>query len=218
MNKTVILLHGLLASPLTMKYIESKLKTSGYLVYNFKYNSQKYSTTTLHDLHTFIQSIPSQNISLIGHSMGGLVARNYINQYFSINSFQNKIKNIITIATPHNQSACAHIVSKSWFKKHLGTAGNSGLTIKIAEWDNVIPMGCIAGTSTSKLNANLFLSFHPKKEPNDGTVFINEAILKNCNDHIIIQGSHTGLLLKKEVAQQCIYFLEHTVFEKQQSY
>lgn len=215
MKKTVILIHGFMSGAYMMRYMETQIIKAGYEVYKFNYKSNKYTVNTLNELHKLIETLEGREIFLIGHSMGGLVARNYLH-YYEYNKVPNNstIKALITIATPHNQSLSAHAISNSMFKKLFGTAGDSGLTKEIPEWNTDIPIGCIAGKSTSKLSANLFLPKHNKEEINDGTIFLTEALLANCNDKIIIQGSHTGLIFKKEVATQCLYFLEHKEFKK----
>lgn len=210
MKKTVILLHGLMASSLTTKYLEKQLVLAGYQVKNFSYASNRYSMQTLIYLHNLVQTIRDGEIYFIGHSMGGLVARNYLQHDLSKPNAQ--IKALITVATPHNGSLCAQKVLRSKLGRFFGTAGSSGLTENIGKWQSDILLGCIAGLSTSKLSRNFFIMFNGKTEPSDGTVFVEEAILSNCTDHIVIKGSHTGLLFKKLVAQQCIFFLENGEF------
>jgi Lysophospholipase len=78
----------------------------GYVVYLFDYDTRKYSSETLQNLHQLISKVEESEVYLVGHSMGGLVARNYIHQY------ENNIKGLVTIATPHNQSICAHNATK----------------------------------------------------------------------------------------------------------
>ena len=63
--------------------------------------------------------------SLVGHSMGGLVIRNYLHTEKYKTNFKN-IKSVVTIATPHNQSITAHKINKA-LKGFLGTAGEAGL-------------------------------------------------------------------------------------------
>lgn len=208
--KTVVLLHGLRTNSMVMKYMANNMRAAGNEVHLFNYDSSKYSDSTLESLHSLLKTLKSQSIYLIGHSMGGLVIRNYIHKYPKDIS---QIKGVITIATPHNQSICAHTMTKSLFRKVLGTSGDSGLTKQIQEWESEIPIGCIAGFSKSKMSANFFIIFNSKKDASDGTVYVDEAILSNCTDKIILKGSHTGLLFKKDVANQCLYFLENKEFK-----
>lgn len=212
MTKAIVLIHGLMTNSFIMRYVEKEMLNAGYKVYKFDYKSHKYSLNTLNDLHTLIASIKEDQIYLIGHSMGGLIARNYVSHYQ--HTTQNStIKGVVTIATPHNQSLSAHRFEKSIFKKLFGTAGDSGLTKELPGWNTDIPIGCIAGLSNSILSANLFMVLTKKKAPSDGTVFLDEAILNNCTDQGILNGSHTGLLFKKELVNQCIHFIEKNRFK-----
>jgi pimeloyl-ACP methyl ester carboxylesterase len=213
MKQAVVLLHGLMTKSYIMRYMAKKIKAAGHDVYFFDYNSIRYSEKTLAKLHALLQSLDNKPVSLIGHSMGGLVIRNYIDHYQKDTTLQS-IQSVVTIATPHYQSLCAHNLANSFFKKHLGSAGESGLIRDIAPWPGTIPMGCIAGLNKSILSANFFAIKHRKTGVYDGTVFLREAILDNCHDSIVMKGSHTGMLFQADVAKQCIHFLEKQTFEK----
>lgn len=214
MKQAVVLLHGLMTKSYIMCYMAKKIKASGHAVYFFDYNSIKYSEQTLGKLHILIQSVTEnhKSVSLVGHSMGGLVIRNYIHRYGQESA--SHIQSVVTIATPHYQSLCAHNLANSFFRKHLGSAGESGLTRDIEPWSGKIPMGCIAGLNTSLLSANFFAIKHRKTGDYDGTVFLREAILENCYDSIVLKGSHTGMLFQADVARQCVHFLEKQQFKK----
>lgn len=209
MKKAVVLIHGLLARSYVMRFMKKQMIAAGYEVYVFDYVSRRYSDNTLNDLHNLISTVKEKEVYLVGHSMGGLVGRNYLHQY------ENNIKALITIATPHNQSICAHNAHKR-FKRFLGTAGNSGLITQIPEWSANAAIGCIAGKSRAILYKNFFLIFHKNKSESDGTVYLKEAILDNCHDSIIVKGAHTALLFNKEVVNQCIHFIQNQSFNKQE--
>jgi pimeloyl-ACP methyl ester carboxylesterase len=210
MSKKIVLLHGLMTNSLIMKFIEKKLLAAGHEVYQFDYQSVKYSKKTLEKLHLFLNThIQNEDVYFIAHSMGGLVLRNYFHHY---SDYISHIKGVITIATPHKQSVCAHNIVKLKLGRFLGTSVLSGLTIDAPNWHQNIPIGCIAGLSSSKLTANFFVFFDSRQ--GDGTVFLDEAILETSCDSVIISGSHTGLLFKPEVANQCLHFLEYQQFKK----
>lgn len=210
--KAVVLIHGLMTNSLVMTYLGAKIRSNEYKVYYFNYQSRKYSDKTLQELNYLIESIKEENVYLVGHSMGGLVIRNYIHKEEYEKNF-SKIKSVITIATPHNQSVIAQKVQQlfDWF---LGTAHEVGLTKDIGHWNSKIPLGCIAGIYEGNWNAHLFLMFTKVKNPSDGTVLVEEAILIGCKDSIVIEGSHTGLLFQKNVVKQIINFLINDCFDK----
>jgi len=211
-DKAVVLLHGFMNNSLVMTYLGSKMSAEGYKVYHFNYKTRHYSEKTLNDLDKLVSKVKESEIYLVGHSMGGLVIRNYIHKE-EFKDRVSKIKRVVTVATPHNQSLTAHKITKT-LKGFLGTAGEAGLTKDIGKWTSSIPLGCIAGLYKAKWNANLFLMFHKMKTPNDGTVFLDEAILENCHDSVIIEGSHTGLLFQKNVAKQIVNYLNKGTFDK----
>lgn len=209
MKKAAVLIHGLLMSSSIMKKLGNKMRRSGFTIYYFNYQSSKYSDNTLVELKKLIRNIHEQEIYFVGHSMGGLVARNYVTAYP-----ESALKGIVTIATPHNRSRAADVVERTIFKRFIGSAGISGLTKDLPEWEMPIPLGCIAGVSTGKLSKNLFLMMTKRHAPSDGTVFIDEAIAPRCTDSIVIPGSHTGLVFQNAVAEQCVYFCEQKKFRK----
>lgn len=212
MSKAVVLVHGFLNNSLVMTYLGRKISLAGYKVYHFNYKTRQYCENTLQQLNELIGKIKEEEIYLVGHSMGGLVIRNYVHKEKYKNNHKN-IKSVVTVASPHKQSRIAHQITKT-MKGFLGTAGDAGLTKDLGQWNSNISLGCIAGLYTSKLNANIFLIFYEKKLQNDGTIFVEEAILDNCTDSIIIKGSHTGMLFQKNVAHQIISFIKDNKFDK----
>jgi len=56
MKKAVVLIHGLLARAYVMRYIQNKMIKEGYVVYLFDYDTRKYSSETLQNLHQLIST------------------------------------------------------------------------------------------------------------------------------------------------------------------
>lgn len=196
---------------LSMRYMVKHLTLHGYRVYTYSYNSRKYSNRTLSGLNDLVAKITEDDIYLVGHSMGGLVIRNYLNTFK--NALQ-RVKGVVTIGTPHNQSKCAHNLANSILKGFIGTAGSSGLTITAPAWHPSIPIGCIAGVSENRWSTNWFIWRERDLAPNDGTIFVTEAVLDGCTDKVLVTGAHTGLLFNNQVVQQCHHFIMHQKFKK----
>ena len=93
----------------------------------------------------------------------------------------------------------------------FGNSGHSGIVNKLPDWNNKVPMGCIAGVFPIGLNS-VFKVGHVA--PSDGTVFLDEATLENCSDNLVIKASHTGLIYNKDVVSQCHYFFQNEKFDK----
>lgn len=206
-NKAVVLVHGLLSGAYIMRKMASHMRREGFAVYLFEYGSTRYSKTTLEAFEAFINCIPEQPIYVVGHSMGGLVARNLLT-----NKRVPRVVGLITIGTPHNQSLSAHAFARSCVKRLFGTAGAAGLTTELPSWHGEVRLGCIAGKNESLLGLNLFMLLSGRKADNDGTVFVDEAILHNCHDRVVVKGTHTGMLFQKDVMKQCVHFIKFGTF------
>ena len=74
------MIHGLFMNSLVMKFMESQFKRLGYNVYHFTYRTVKYSDATLEELDKLVSTIHSDKLHMAGHSMGGLVARMYVDK------------------------------------------------------------------------------------------------------------------------------------------
>ena len=80
--------------------IIQSFKNAGYVegtnLFVFGYDWRKKLTDLADDLNTFINNSGISKINLVGHSMGGLVARSYAQKYGV-----SKVDKILTIGTPH---------------------------------------------------------------------------------------------------------------------
>jgi hypothetical protein len=101
-------------NPIVREYdgIIKTLKNIGYRenenLFIFCYDWRKSIMGIADDLKTFIDEKvvlknPSTHINLIGHSLGGLVGRIYLQKYLP-----NKINTLITVGTPHKGAAQAY--------------------------------------------------------------------------------------------------------------
>lgn len=197
--KHIILIHALFMKSFTMKILGNKLNASdpNIKIHYFDYKSTKFSNNTLEDLNNLVKSIKlskDDEISLVGHSMGGLISRLYLTQYNPEN-----VKSVITLGTPHHGSALGKFLHQTPFSTILGTSGKSGIIEKIPDWNNQYDLYCIAGSFNYKLFLNLF-HLNDKNEDNDGTVFVKEALLDNSTKNIIVNNTaHMQLLFSNEV-------------------
>lgn len=197
--KHIILIHALFMKSFTMKILGNKLNKleSNIKIHYFDYKSTKYSDRILQDLDNLIKSFNLSNgdeIFLVGHSMGGLIARLYLEKYEP-----QKIRGLITMGTPHQGSQLGKFLYNTPFSIFLGTSGKSGIKDNIPEWSGNYNMYCIAGIFNHKLFLNLF-NLNNNNDDSDGTVFVKEAILENSTKNIIVPNtSHMQLLFSNDV-------------------
>lgn len=195
--KTVILIHGLHMHPIHLLYMKKALQKNSQLdIKLFGYKSLFFNDKVLDSYASLIDSVPQEHdISIVAHSMGGLVSRLYLDKFKP----QRNIK-LITLGTPHNGSCVAKKIQNTIFKPLLGQSVNAGLVNTINQWDNSYPLISIAGTTNIGI-AKLFA--RNNLLPNDGTVFVEETIVPNCTKHIILEGiHHTQLIFHKTAIEE----------------
>lgn len=208
--KTVIITHGLLMKSPVMSYISNYFQRKGYNIKLFNYRTTFFDKEqTMRDLELLCKN--EKDIYFIGHSMGGLILREFIQSFPSDN-----YKSFVTLGTPHNRSRLAEIISKTELNFLLGINHESGLISNLKEYVGKPPLGSIAGNKPKG-----FLSIYNKLfkknlnlGDNDGTVLVSETQEVNCKDHIVLNVSHSGMLFSLEVVEQIEYFFNNNIFFK----
>jgi triacylglycerol lipase len=106
----IVLMHGLLGAPVSMRQIEKSLIQAGHQTFTT-------SAPPLHDIKTRSELIAkqldiiltvtdSQKVNIIAHSMGGLDARYLISKM----GYGDKIASLTTVSTPHRGMPLAPLV------------------------------------------------------------------------------------------------------------
>ena len=218
----VILIHGLHQAPFIMRPMAKRLQTRGFTTHQYGYRSMRDDLqTNSARLNTWLEANhnPEHPIDLIGHSLGGLIIRDFIAHYPHW-----KIGRCVTLGTPHTGSICADYIWRLT-PVVVGRSYVDALDGMVAPLPEDISLGVIAGNKPRGLG-QLFLQYHNyklKKENNgllneycdhDGTVYVVETKLPEASDHIILPVSHTGMLVNKEVAEQALYFLRQGQFRR----
>lgn len=206
MSKAVVLAHGLFMKKEIMFYLKSSFEQRGYKVYNYNYNTIKFTEKTLDDFSSFIGKIKEENVYFVGHSMGGLLMKAYIEKERP--AFKDMC--LVTLGSPHKGSSFGKMVEESAFGFVLGSAPKSGITNGYLNWNNHCPMGCIVGTKNIGLNT----LFDNTKNSSDGTVMTNEAFDDKADDVIHLDVNHTGMVYSRKVVDQAVCFFKTKMFFK----
>jgi len=208
-QEVVILIHGLGRTYRSMKKLQKNLVQEGYIVRNIKYPSKKHSIKTLVDSYIapIVNDYRNQaKIHFVGHSLGGILTRVYLNNY----SISN-LGRVVMMGTPNKGSS---IVNKlrdySVCRWYLGPAFLE-LSTDLNSVPNSLtipdyPLGLIAGTKS----VNPFLSQFVKGE-NDGKVSVESVRLGNYplkKIHV----SHTWIMTHNDVIENVINFLKYETF------
>ncbi len=216
----VILIHGLHQTPWIMKKLARRLQSEGFDTYQYGYRSLRDGIkVNSAQLNEWLEQNhhPDEAIDLVGHSLGGLIIRDFVAHYSKW-----QIGHCVTLGTPHVGSVCADYIWRLT-PFMVGRSYTDALDGTVAPLPDHITLGVIAGNHPYGLG-QVFLHYHNRKLrkqgtsllsdacAHDGTVYVSETKVEGASDHIVLPVSHTGMLVNQKVAEQTCYFLEHGQF------
>jgi len=184
----IVVLHGLYMSGLVMRPLCRRLEKQGYEILNLSYNTLSPDIEAISaQIDTFIAD---QKAALICHSMGGLIARHYLER----GSRQSRqVEIVITLGTPHKGSSLARELSQTKLKKMLKNSLDYLLN-ENGHWPFEARLYSVAGD----LPIGLMPLLH-KGSNSDGTVLIDETCLTGMTEHKTFPLSHTSLIYSRRV-------------------
>jgi pimeloyl-ACP methyl ester carboxylesterase len=207
----VVVLHGLGRSESAMLLLENELAGAGFEVHNIGYPSNDQPPDALIDLVSrAVEACCANNgrtMHLVGHSLGGLLIRAYLQQ-----GHPDNLGNVVLLGTPNRGSELADLSDglpgtvlelAGPTARLLGT-GPDDFPASLAPPD--YPVGVIAGTRDA-LVTNEWLPL-----PNDGMVSLESARLKGMTDFKSFDVTHWGLRNNREVAAAVVQFLRTRQF------
>ncbi len=212
-SDTVIMLHGLGRNAFAMWYLEKKLKDAGFSVHNLDYPSRKLPPD---EMLTYISKliddccakIPSGKANFVGHSLGGLLIRAYLQ-----NNPRIQPARVVLLGTPNNGSELADsFAHTAWFEKILGpTAQMLGTeedsfphSLKAPYYE----LGVIAGNKSINPLGSWIIP-----GADDGMVSIESTQLDGMSDFIILPTDHVLMRYDSEVSEQTVHFLKTGQFK-----
>lgn len=213
----VVLTHGLHQNALYMEFLAKKLQIKGFHPFKFDYDSLGETLDQHSDnLNNWLEKNHDPNIAInmVGHSLGGLVIRDFIARYS-----QWEIGRCVTLGTPHIGSIKAKYI-KDLIPPLIGKSYEKSLDGNIAPLKEGVCMGVITGNVPNNFS-QVVLMYHEyqanltlDEREHDGAVFVYETQLPNAADHITLPVSHMEMLVDDSVAYQTAYFLKYGKFER----
>lgn len=191
-TKHLVLVHGLYMPSLIMQYLDRHFKKLGYATYRFRYNSLK-SPQAARRLDAYVNSrfTSEDEVYFFGHSLGGLVIRNYFAAYNS--RFKNTC--IITAGTPHHGSEVAASLRGYGFGFLMGESQEI-LSHGLGEYLGDVPLFCIVGKKDVGVGRVVL-----GRRTGGGTVLESEARCDKAHGIELINLNHTALVYSKRVVE-----------------
>lgn len=143
-------------------------------------------------------------ISLVGHSLGGLIALETLRRHPELS-----VPRLVCLGSPLRGSATARaLLQRGW----AGSLGRSGplLDRGCQPWRGPTQVGMIAGDvprGVGRLLGGIGVD-------SDGTVALAETRLPGLADHCCVRTSHTGLAFSPLAARQAVAFLREGRFQR----
>ncbi|MDQ2070433.1 esterase/lipase family protein [Natronospira bacteriovora] len=205
--ETVVFIHGLWMTGMELFYLRRQVREAGYATEQFSYRTLSGTLDeNAESLHDFLQTVDGTRIHLVAHSLGGLLTLRLFERYGSVISGR-----IVFLGSPVRGSQAARATAANRFGEViLGRSGQEGLLEErepVWSWPN--GLGVLAGTRG--IGVGVALSELP--EPNDGTVAVEETELVGASDYILLDVSHTSMLMSRQVADQIVAFLRDGCFD-----
>jgi pimeloyl-ACP methyl ester carboxylesterase len=213
-GRVVVLIHGLIRSPKSFYAMHEAFNQAGLTVVGFNYPSTRVSIPESAELlHQVIDSLGDEvtSIDFVGHSMGGLVLRSFLQQHPD-----DRFHRAVLLGVPNQGSQIAETFgSNRLFQFVYGPAGQQ-LGTGEGSLAGQLPVpsfefGIVAGGRGTKKGFNPLLG-----ADNDSTVTVTSTRLPGAADFICVPVMHSFLMNNEEVIRATMCFLDHGRFHQDQ--
>jgi pimeloyl-ACP methyl ester carboxylesterase len=201
---TVILVHGLWTPAAVFVAHEHWLRRRGYRTLRFAYPSVRATLSqNAQALRRCVAASSGEEIHLVGHSLGGLVILDLLQQ-----DTEPRLRRVVLLGTPCADSHCARRLARiagmpallgrsigEWLARGPAAAGGGRSAVDI---------GVLAGTR----GVGLGRIVPGLPQPNDGVVAVAETRLAGAADVIALPVAHSQMLVSPRCAAQIAAFLD----------
>lgn len=202
----VVLLHGLAGTSRLLRKMERALQRTGYATLNLDYASRKRPIEALvEDIHPAIAefSLSVGDLHFVTHSMGGILARAYLARHRPAH-----LARVVMLGPPNNGSEVADLLKDlAPYRAFFGPAGQQLGTQQSELLAELPPPPCAVGIIAGNRTIAPVSSFFVVPRPNDGKVSVASTKLEGMTDHIVLNASHSLMLLRRDTIEQTISFL-----------
>lgn len=167
---TVLLVHGMGRSPVSMMNLGRRLRRAGFRTRYFAYVPafESFAGIAGRLRQTLSRCRPQL---VIGHSLGGLLLRKALSEIPE----SLRPRHLVMLGTPTRSPRLARVFQRNWLFR-LAT-GDCGQLLASPERMSLIPPPCISATLILGTRSSWPTWHWFGEEPNDGIVARNEAVL-----------------------------------------
>jgi pimeloyl-ACP methyl ester carboxylesterase len=205
-DQSVVLLHGMGRTRASMVVLASRFEQAGYVAYNYSYSQRTSSLDELSDeLHRFIdERVSTSQYHLVGHSLGNIIIRNGFKK-----TYREGLTRIVMIAPPNRPAELAQVFEDNVVYRWI--TGDSGQKLADPVFYESLPIpsvefAVIAGNKGHRVGF---------EEPNDGVVQVEATKLAGASDWIVLEHTHTFIMMAPDTFEYCRRFLETGSFSRQ---
>jgi len=198
-DEVTVLVHGIWMQGFMMIVMEKRLRALGFLTAAFSYDFLNQTpAANAQDLHRRIGELGARRVNLVGHSLGGIVILNFLDQFPDVS-----IGKVVLIGSPVRGSVVAkHVHENPILRPFLGKSAD-GLLEGAPRFKGRMPLGIITGSGRLGLLSLLYsVGRH-----GDGVVQANETLIDTATDRINVPYSHSGLIFSRKCADYVGTFL-----------
>jgi pimeloyl-ACP methyl ester carboxylesterase len=202
-----VVVHGLWVNGLETFLLRDRLRTAGFDPEPFRYHSMHVSLREAADaLAERIRSVGGP-VHVVAHSLGGLVTCEAFTSHPDLPPGR-----VVLLGVPMRGARAACEIAGRWYgAAMLGPLGIAELAReRECAWPPARQVGVIAGSRPVGMGR----VFSDLPLPNDGTVCVDETAFPGASAQLVLDVSHTGMLLSSAVAAATVQFLQSGSFER----
>jgi triacylglycerol lipase len=210
--ETVVLVHGLGRTPMSMALLGARLADAGYRVVNVDYPSTREPMEQLVEvLRARLEECCAtdlEHLHFVTHSMGGIVVRRYLAEYSPEHEGR-----VVMLSPPSHGSEVVDAFDESpLLRMLLGPAGSELGTDSASIPNRLGPahfeLGIITGNRTvNPINSWLIPG------PDDGKVSVESARVEGA-DFLVVPATHPFIMNRRDVAGEVVSFLRSGHFTR----
>jgi len=191
-----------------MALMRRRVSRGGFRVFSYSYPSVRLTLTeNVERLAQYCREIGAPRLHFVGHSLGGLIVLRMLEGVSGIQPGR-----VVLAGAPVTGSYAARNLARlPGGRTALGRSMMECLESK----QLVSLTNCDIGVIAGRMSVGAGRIVAPELPgPNDGAVCVEETHLPTMRDHIVLNVSHSGMLVSRAVAHQIVVFLRSGAFDK----